>query len=135
MYLDDKIGNDPPILGMHPGPVSVEDPCDPDLDPGPLVVGVGQGLRHPLALVVAGPGADRVDIPPVGLGLGMNIRVTIHLESQLTVDDHYHSHGTMRCITSLVEAMRILALVLLARPSMLRVPTVLVLMVLTGLYM
>ena len=41
----------------------------------------------------------------------------------------------MRCITSLVEAMRILALVLLARPSMLRVPTVLVLMVLTGLYM
>ena len=75
MYLDDEIGNDPPILGMHPGPVSVEDPCDPDLDPGPLVVGVGQGLRHPLALVVAGPGANGVDIPPVGLGLGMNIRV------------------------------------------------------------
>ena len=39
------------------------------------------------------------------------------------------------CITSLVEAMRILAWVLFASPSMLRVPTVLVVIVLTGLYM
>ena len=37
--------------------------------------------------------------------------------------------------TSLVDAMRILALVLFASPSMLTVPTVFVLMVLTGLYM
>ena len=37
--------------------------------------------------------------------------------------------------TSLVEAIRILALVLFASPSILTVPTVLVLIVLTGLYM
>ena len=82
MYLDDEIGNDPPILGMHPGPVSVEDPCDPDLDPGPLVVGVGQGLRHPLALVIAGPRTNGVNIAPVRLWLWMNLRISINLEQK-----------------------------------------------------
>ena len=134
MYLDDEIGNDPPILGMHPGPVSVEDPCDPDLDPGPLVVGVGQGLRHPLALVVAGPGADGVHVAPVGLGLRVNLGISVNLigyvyELNIVINKNINK------LASLVEAIRILALVLLANPSMLTVPTVLVLMVLTGLYM
>ena len=56
---------------MHPGPVGVEDPGDPDVDPGALVVGIGQGLRHPLALVIAGAGPYRVNIAPVGLRLGI----------------------------------------------------------------
>ena len=38
-------------------------------------VGVAHGLRHPLALVVARPGADGVDVPPVLLVLGMDLRV------------------------------------------------------------
>ena len=64
---------------MHPGPVGVEDPGDPDVDPGALVVGIGQGLRHPLALVIAGAGPYRVNIAPVGLGLGMHLRISVHL--------------------------------------------------------
>ena len=77
--LDNEIGDDPAVLSVHPGPVGVEDPGDPDLNPGPLVVGVGQGLRHPLALVVAGAGPDGVDIAPVRLGLRVHLRVPVHL--------------------------------------------------------
>ena len=79
-HLDHKVGHNPPIIGVHPGPVGVEDPGDPDLDTRLLVVGVGQGLRHPLALVIAGAGADGVNIAPVGLGLGMHLGISIYLK-------------------------------------------------------
>ena len=119
---------------MHPGPVGVEDPGDPDLHSGLLIVGVGQGLRHPLALIVAGPGADWVHVAPVGLGLRVNLGISVNLigyvyELNIVINKNINK------LASLVEAIRILALVLLASPSMLTVPTVLVLMVLTGLYM
>ena len=65
---------------MHPGPVGVEDPGDPDLHSGLLIVGVGQGLRHPLTFVVTSPGTDGVDVAPVGLWLGMDLRVAINLK-------------------------------------------------------
>ena len=78
-HLDHKVGHNPPIVGVHPGPVGVEDPGDSDLDTRLLVVGVGQGLRHPLALIVAGPGADGVHVAPVGLGLRVNLGISVNL--------------------------------------------------------
>ena len=79
-YLNNKVGHHPPIISMHPRPIGVEYPGDPDLNTGLLVVGIGQGLRHPLALVIAGPGSDGVNIAPVGLRLWMNLRISINLE-------------------------------------------------------
>jgi len=38
-----------------------------------------QRLRAALALVVAGPPADRIDAAPVGFGLRMNFRVAVDL--------------------------------------------------------
>ena len=64
---------------MHPGPIGVEDPCNPDLNPSSLVIGIGKGFCHTLALVIAGPGPNRVDIAPVGLRLWVHIRISIHL--------------------------------------------------------
>jgi hypothetical protein len=37
------------------------------------------GLRHALALVVAGPRPDGVDVAPVGLLLRVHLRVAVHL--------------------------------------------------------
>ena len=79
--LDYEIGDDPAVLCVHPRPVGVEDPGDSDLYPGPLVVSIGQSLRHPLALVIAGPGADGVNIAPVGLGLWMDLGISVDLMS------------------------------------------------------
>ena len=50
---------------MHPGSIGVEDPCNPDFNPGSLVIGIGKGFCHTLALVIAGPWTDRVNIAPV----------------------------------------------------------------------
>ena len=78
--LDDKVGHHSAVVGVHPGAVGVEDPRHPHLHPGLLVVGVGQGLRHPLTFVVTSPGTDGVDVAPVGLWLGMDLRVAINLK-------------------------------------------------------
>ena len=67
---------------MHPRPIGVEYPGDPDLNTGLLVVSVGQGLRHTLALVIAGPRTNRINIAPVGLWLWMNLRISINLEQK-----------------------------------------------------
>ena len=77
--LDYKVGDNTAILRMHSGPIGVEDPGNPDINPRPLVVGIGQGLCHPLALVIAGTGANGVNIAPVGLRLGMHFWISIHL--------------------------------------------------------
>ena len=77
--LDYKVGDNTAILRVHSGPIGVEDPGNPDINPRPLVVGIGQGLCHPLALVIAGTWPNGVDIAPVGLRLGMHIRISIHL--------------------------------------------------------
>ena len=77
--LDDKVGDNSTILRVHSWPIGVEDPGNPDINPRPLVVSIGQGLCHPLALIIAGTWPNGVDIAPIGLRLGMHIRISIHL--------------------------------------------------------
>lgn len=77
--LEDEVGNDPSVIHVHPGPVGVEDPGHADLDVGLLRVGVGQCLGHTLTLVVAGPGADGIDVAPVGLRLRVDLGVAVDL--------------------------------------------------------
>ena len=67
------------VVHTHPRTVGVEDARDPDVDAVGAVVGERQCLGVALGLVVDTAGADRVDVTPVGLGLGMHLRVAVHL--------------------------------------------------------
>ncbi len=77
--LDDEVADDPAVVDGHPRPVGVEDAGDPDLDPVLAVVVHHQGLGHPLSLVVTAPDADGIDVPPVGLRLGVDLGVAVDL--------------------------------------------------------
>ena len=50
-----------------------------DVEAVVAVVRHGHGLGEALGLVVDAPGADRVDVAPVGLGLRVDERVAVHL--------------------------------------------------------
>ena len=69
----------PAVVGTQAGPVGVEDADDGHVGAPRAVVGHGQRLAEPLGLVVDASGADRVDVAPVRLGLGMHLRVTVDL--------------------------------------------------------
>src|SRR4030065_2751483 len=69
----------PAVSPAHPWTVRVEEPRDLDRDAVGPVVGHGLGLRVPFGLVVHAAGADGVDVAPVALGLGMDLRVAVDL--------------------------------------------------------
>ena len=77
--LNDEIGHHPPVIWVHAGAVGVEDPGDFDLQAVLTPIIEEQGLRAALALVVARARANRVHVPPIVLGLRMDMRVAIHL--------------------------------------------------------
>ena len=64
---------------MHARPVGVEDARHLDVELVLAVIVEEQGLGAALAFIIAGPGPDRVDIPPIVLGLGMDGRVAVDL--------------------------------------------------------
>ena len=74
-----KVGNGAAVVGPHPGAEGVEDPDDARVDPLLAQVGHGERLGVALGLVVDAARADRVDVPPVGLGLGMHERIAVDL--------------------------------------------------------
>ena len=67
------------VVGAHPRPVGVEDPHDRRVHALLAVVGHRQRLGVALGLVVHAARPDRVDVTPVGLGLGMHLRVAVDL--------------------------------------------------------
>ena len=77
--LGDEGRRDAAVRGAHPGTVGVEDPDDPRVDSVFTVVGHGQGLREALGLVVDPPDADGIDVAPVTLRLGVDLRVAVDL--------------------------------------------------------
>ena len=77
--LADEVRDRPAVVRAHPRAVGVEDPHDRGVDPVLRAVRGGQCLGEALRLVVAGAGPDRIDIAPVGLGLGVDERVAVRL--------------------------------------------------------
>ena len=77
--LDHEVRHHPAVLRPHPGPVGVEDPDDPGVDAVVAVVGHGDRLGEPLGLVVDAARADRVDVAPVALRLGVDLGVAVDL--------------------------------------------------------
>jgi hypothetical protein len=109
--LDDEGRDHAPVVGMRPRSVCVEDArhLDGQLVLAPIVK--EQCLGTALALIVAGPRSDRVDVAPIGFRLRVDAWIAVNFAS---------------------EACRILILSRLARPSMLIAPMTLVFVVCTG---
>src|SRR6185295_9539879 len=91
--LHNEIRNDASVVGMHAWPIGVEDTGDLDAQIAPVPIGEEQALRATLALVIAGPQADRIDVAPIILGLGMNARITIDLRGRRLQDLGVHALG------------------------------------------
>ena len=77
--LADEVRDDAAVEGVHPRAVGVEDPHDADVDAVHAVVVHEQRFGRPLAFVVAGPGADRVDAAAIGFRLRMDVGVAVDL--------------------------------------------------------
>ncbi len=77
--LDDEVGDDPAVIGVHAGAVGIEDAGDLDAQVVLTAVVEEQGLGAALAFVIAGAGADGVDVAPILLRLGMDLGVAINL--------------------------------------------------------
>ena len=76
--LNDEIGDYAPVIRVHVGAVRVEDTDDTNIDLVLPVVVKKQGFGGALALVVTGANADRINSPPVGFRLRMNLGVSVH---------------------------------------------------------
>ena len=99
--LDDEVGDDTAVVGVHTRTKGVENTGDTDVDTVLAHVAIGEGLGHTLALVVARTGADTVDVTPVVLALGVLLGVAVDLggrgdeEASLgTLGKTEHVHGT-----------------------------------------
>jgi hypothetical protein len=74
-----KAGIARPVVRPHPRAVRVEDPHDRGVDPVRAPVGHRQRLGEALRLVVHPARPDRVHVPPVRLGLRVDLRVAVGL--------------------------------------------------------
>ena len=77
--LADEGGDRATVVGSHAWAVRVEDPHDRRVHTLLPVVGHRQRLGIALRFVVDAARADRVDVTPVGLRLGVHLRVAIDL--------------------------------------------------------
>jgi hypothetical protein len=75
--LNDETADHPAITGMHPGSVSVEDSNDPNIHIVLAMIVKEKGLCASLSLIIAGPDADGIHVPPIGLILGMGGRIAV----------------------------------------------------------
>ena len=77
--LHDEVRHHPPVVGLHPRPVGVEDPHDAHVEATRAVVRHRDRFSESFGLVVDAANTDRVDVAPVRLGLGVHERVAVHL--------------------------------------------------------
>src|SRR6187200_3193053 len=77
--LAQEVRDRAPVVRPHLRAVGVEDPHDRGVDALLAVIGHRQRLGIALRLVVHPARADRVDVPPVGLGLRVHLGVPVHL--------------------------------------------------------
>jgi hypothetical protein len=62
---------------MHPGSIGIEDSYNPNIHVVLAMIVEAKGLCTSLSLIIAGPDADGIHVPPIGLGLGMGGRIAI----------------------------------------------------------
>ena len=71
-----------PSVELETRAVGVEDAHDMRVHAAIAVIGHGQRFGKTLGFVVDRTRSDRIDMSPIGLGLGMNVRVAIALGSR-----------------------------------------------------
>ena len=64
---------------MHSGTKRVENTSYSNVDIVLISIGVHHGFSDAFAFIVAGAGADGVDVSPVRFWLGVNFRVSVDL--------------------------------------------------------
>ena len=135
--LLNKIANDSSVVHVHSRSVSIKNPSDSHIHFLLLSISIAQCLSDPFAFIIASSGSDGVHMPPISLWLWMHIWVTINFWCALNKEEDkvWRQTNHLSTFTDKLTAMSILAPTLRASPSMLIVPSVLVLMVFTGLYM
>ena len=80
--LDNEVGDDTAIVGIHARTKGVEDTGDTDIDAILTHIAVREGLGDTLALVVACTRTDAVDMTPVVLPLRVLLRVPVNLRGR-----------------------------------------------------
>jgi hypothetical protein len=76
--LQDEIGDNPTVVGLHSGAVSVENAGNLYGQVMLPVVVRKKGLRTAFTFIVAGVGSNGIDIAPVGFRLGMHFRGAVY---------------------------------------------------------
>src|SRR5437763_11370118 len=80
--LNNKIGDDASIVFEHAWTISVEDARDANVYFVLPVIVSHQRFREPLAFVVTGAQADRVDVAPVVFSLRVDQRIAVNFRSR-----------------------------------------------------
>ena len=91
--LEDEVGDDAAIVGVHAGAVGVEDADDADVDAVGAVVVEEECFGGAFAFIVAGADADGVDVAAVGFGLGVDGGVAIDFAGGCLEDFGFGSFG------------------------------------------
>eukprot|EP00825_Cyclidium_porcatum_P046001 TRINITY_DN7135_c0_g1_i18.p2 TRINITY_DN7135_c0_g1~~TRINITY_DN7135_c0_g1_i18.p2 ORF type:complete len:288 (+),score=22.95 TRINITY_DN7135_c0_g1_i18:614-1477(+) len=102
--LNDEVGNDAAIVGMHARPVGVEDAGDADIELVLAVIIEEQGFGTTLAFVVAATRADGVDVAPVTFALRMDGRVAVDLAGRGLEDARAQTLGQAEHVDGAMHA-------------------------------
>lgn len=76
--LDNEIGNDTAVVGVHAWAKGVEDAGNSDFNIVLVLVRIHHGLCYTLSFVVAGSRANSVDVSPVVLSLWVLLWISIN---------------------------------------------------------
>ena len=102
--LNDEVRHHPAISGVHARAIGVEDPRDLGVEPVLAAIVEEQRLGAALTLVIAAARADRIDVAPVCLGLGMDGRVAVDLAGRGLKDRHTQTFGEAQHVDRAVHA-------------------------------
>ena len=96
--LHDEVRNNSPVVRAHPGAIGVENPNDANIHTVFSMVVEKKSFRTSFPLIVAGSGANRVDVPSVGLRLRVYVRVSVYFRGGSLQDTSLHSFGQTQAI-------------------------------------
>ena len=102
--LDDEVGHDPAVIGMHFRTVGIEDAANLDRQMMLAPVGEEQGLGTALSFIVAGPYAVGIDMAPVAFHLGVHFGVSVDFAGGSLEDAGMHPLGKAQHIGRAVHA-------------------------------
>ena len=102
--LHDEVRHHPAVVRVHARAISVEDARDLDAHAMLAPVIEEQRLGAALAFVVAGPDPDRIDAPPIVLGLRMDFRIAVDLGGRRLQDLGAGALGEAEHVDGAVDA-------------------------------